>query len=188
VRSLFSIAKVLLAAELFLASVAQASSPAISLSFDELVEHPTKYNGRQVSVRAYAVTSCTECNVFYASRQAARAASARGTISKHGISIGRVARGYALPKWFAMRLFKVPPHTEGYDGYVHIVGTFRYIDLTPAPTLKPKKITEVQRRDGVVEREIVTMKNGFGWWGLYDKTITNMTECLPLGPPVPSGL
>ena len=109
-------------------------------------------------------------------------------MTKEGISIGKVARGYSLPKWFAMRLFKVPPHSQGYDGYVHVVGTFRYIDLTPAPTPKPKKITEVPQSNGVVEREVVTMKVGFGWWGLYDKTITDMTECFPIEPPLPSGL
>ena len=88
-----------------------------------------------------------------------------------------------------MRLFKVPPHTEGYDGYVHVVGTFRYIDLTPAPTPKPKKITGLPRGPGgEVEREVVMMKVGFGMWGLYDKTITDMTECSSLGPPLPSGL
>jgi hypothetical protein len=58
-------------------------------------------------------------------------------MTKEGVSIGKVARGYALPKWFAMRLFKVPPRSQGYDGYVHVVGTFRYFDLTPAPTPKP---------------------------------------------------
>ena len=182
--------KTLLVAALLLARIAEAAPLPISLPLQQLVDHPAKYNGKRVSVRAYAVTSCTECNVFYVSREAAKRAYAHGTMTKEGISIGKVARGYALPKWFAMRLFKVPPHTEGYDGYVHVVGTFRYKDLTPAPTPKPKKVTKptTPRTEMDAERIVVEQKNGFGWWGLYDKTITDMTECLPLGPPVPSGL
>jgi hypothetical protein len=180
----------LIAAAMSIAPLAQAAPSPISLSFHQLVEHPANCNGKSVSVRAYAVTSCTECNVFYVSREAAKRAYARGTMTKEGISIGKVARGYAFPKWFAMRLFKVPPHNEGYDGYVHVVGTFRYKDLTPAPTPKPKKVTKptTPRTEMDAERIVVEQKNGFGWWGLYDKTITDMTECLPLGPPVPSGL
>jgi len=168
-------------------SSAAAQQP-LSVSFTELVKHPRKYDGQRVSVRAYALTSLYECDEFFASREAARKAHLRG-YTYDRMAIGRVKRGYALPKWFAMRLFKVPPHTEGYDGYVHVVGTFRYIDLTPAPTPKPKKITEVRRApNGEVEREVVMMKVGFGWWGVYDKTITDMTECTPIGPPLPSGL
>jgi hypothetical protein len=182
--------KSLIVAALLIAPLTQGASRPISISFHQLIENPAKYNGKRVSVRAYAVTSCTECNVFYASREGARHASVHGTITKQGISIGRMAKGYALPKSFAMRLFKVPPHTEGYDGYVHVVGTFRYKDLTPAPTPKPKKVTKptTPRTEMDAERIVVEQKNGFGWWGLYDKTITDMTECLPLGPPVPSGL
>src|SRR6266446_343928 len=160
-----------------------AAEQPLSVSFMELVKHPRKYDGRRVSVRAYALTSLYECYQFWASREAAR----KGHISGYthdSIAIGRVKRGYALPKWFATQLFKVPPHTEGYDGYVHVLGTFRYIDLTPAPTPKPKKITEVRRAPhGEAEREVVMMKVGFGWWGVYDKTITDMTECTPIGPP-----
>jgi hypothetical protein len=177
-----------LALLLVVASTVSAAEQPLSVSFVELVKHPRTYNGRRVSVRVYALTSLYECDEFWASREAAR----KGHISGYRrdcMSVGRVKRGYALPKRFAMRLFKVPPHTAGYDGYVHVVGTFRYIDLTPAPTPKPKKISEVPRGPGgEVEREIVTMKVGFGWWGNYDKTITDMTECNPIGPPVPSGL
>lgn len=182
--------RTLLAAALLLVRIAEAAPLPISLPLQQLVDHPAKYNGKRVSVRAYAVTSCTECNVFYVSREAAKRAYAHGTMTKEGVSIGKVARGYALPKWFAMRLFKVPPRSQGYDGYVHVVGTFRYFDLTPAPTPKPGKISEVPRSHGEdsAERKLVTSKVGFGWWGLYDKTITDMTECSPIGPPLPSGL
>lgn len=173
---------------LLIASSACATEPPLSVSFMELVKHPREYNGRRVSVRAYALTSLYECDQFWASREAARKGHITGYM-QDSMAISRVKRGYALPKCFAMRLFKVPPHTEGYDGYVHVVGTFRYIDLTPAPTPKPKKLTEVPRGPGgEVEREVVTMKVGFGTWGLYDKTITDMTECSPIGPPLPSGL
>jgi hypothetical protein len=176
-----------LALLLLIASSATAAEP-LTVSFTELVKHPRKYDGRHISVRAYALTSLYECNEFWASREAARRGHRSGDPHDR-MAIGRVKRGYALPRWFAMRLFKVPPHTEGYDGYVHVVGTFRYIDLTPGPTPKPKKITAAARYpNGEIEREIVWMKVGFGWWGVYDKTITDMTECTPIGPPLPSGL
>jgi len=170
-------------------SSAATEQQPLNVSFTELVKHPRTYDGRRVSVRAYALTSLYECNEFWASREAARRGHRSGDPHDRR-TIGRVKRGHALPRWFAMRLFKVPPHTEGYDGYVHVVGTFRYIDLTPAPAPKPKKnLSEVPRApNGEVEREIVTMKVGFGWWGVYDMTITDMTECTPIGPPLPSGL
>jgi hypothetical protein len=176
-----------LALLLLIASTATAAEP-LRVSFIELVKHPRKYDGRRVLVRAYALTSLYECNEFWASREAARRGHRSGDPHDR-MTIGRVKRGYALPRWFAIRLFKVPPHTEGYDGYVHVVGTFRYIDLTPAPTPKPKKLSEVSHApNGEIEREIVWQKVGFGWWGVYDKTITDMTECTPIGPPLPSGL
>jgi hypothetical protein len=117
-----------LALLLLIASSATAAEP-LTVSFTELVKHPRKYDGRHISVRAYALTSLYECNEFWASREAARRGHRSGDPHDR-MAIGRVKRGYALPRWFAMRLFKVPPHTEGYDGYVHVVGTFRYIDLT----------------------------------------------------------
>jgi hypothetical protein len=180
--------KLLVALLLVAITSSAAADQPLSISFTELVKHPRKYNGRLVSVRAYALTSLYECSELWASREAARKGHLDGYITE-AMAVGMVKRGYALPRWFALRLFKVRPHTEGYDGYVHIVGTFRYIDLTPDPTPTPKKLAEVPRSPGgEIEREVITMKVGFGQWGLYDKTITDMTECTPIGPPLPSGL
>ena len=135
-------------------SAAGAAEPPLVVSFTDLVKHPLRYNGRRISTRAYAVTSLYECEEFWGSREAARAGYRSGYRDK-AISIGRVAHGYALPRWFAVRLFKVPPHTEGYDGYVQVVGTFQYTDLTPAPTPRPETLAQQPTRPGdEVERVI----------------------------------
>jgi hypothetical protein len=167
---------------IFVPLIAGAAEPPLALDFVDLVKHPQRYDGRRVAVRAYALTSLYECSEFWPSREAARRGHLRPTTSEPCIAIGRVAAGYALPKSFATRLFKLPPRREGYDGYVHVVGTFRYVDLTPAPTPRAKKLS------GPPERVVVMQTMGFGTHGVYDKTITDMTECTPIGPPLPSGL
>jgi hypothetical protein len=42
----------------------QAAWRPFSVSFHELIQHPTKYNGKGVSIRAYVVTSYTHCGEF----------------------------------------------------------------------------------------------------------------------------
>jgi hypothetical protein len=174
---------------------AGAAEPPLTVSFADLVKHPQRYDGRRVSVRAYALTSPYECSEFWQSRELARHHYLRRTTTRPCIAIGRVAAGHALPKWFAARLFKLPPRREGYDGYVHVVGTFRFIDLqaldalrNPTPTPRPTKLKEPPTKNPEAERVIVWRTVGFGTFGLYDKTITDMTECTPIGPPLPSGI
>jgi len=47
---------------------------------------------------------------------------------------------------------------------VHVVGTFRYIDLTPAPTPRLKKL-QTYASSAEVERVVVWQKVGFGTFG-----------------------
>jgi hypothetical protein len=175
--------------------IAGAAEQPLTVSFADLVKHPQRYDDRRVSVRAYALTSPYECSEFWQSRESARYHYFHHTTKSPCMAIGRIAPGHALPKLFATRLFKLPPRREGYDGYVHVVGTFRYIDLealdrlrnpSPAPRLTKSKRSPTKNPEA--ERIIVTHTVGFGTWGLYDKTITDMTECTPIGPPLPSGI
>jgi hypothetical protein len=124
--------------------------------FRELVKHPRKYNGKRVSVRAYVVTSCTHCGEFWESVKAARDSQVHPSPVLQCVAIGGYRRGYMLPKWFARRL-----DSQDYDGYVHVVGRFEY--------------TQDERID-----------HRFGWYGSFDKRITDITELIPLGPPIPA--
>ena len=124
--------------------------------FRDLVKHPKKFNGKRVSVRAYVVTSCTHCGEFWESVKAARDSQVHPPRVLQCVAIGRYRRGYLLPKWFAHRL-----DSQDYDGYVHVVGRFGYTEST-----------EIDRR--------------FGWFGVDDKRITDITELTPLGQPIPA--
>jgi hypothetical protein len=132
------------------------AAPPAEVPFSELVKHPRKYNGKRVSVRAYVVTSCTHCGEFWESVKAARNSQVHNSPVLQCVAIGGYRRGYLLPKWFARRL-----DSQDYDGYVHVVGRFEYI-----------QDTRINRR--------------FGWYGLFDKQITDIAELIPLGAPIPA--
>ena len=159
--------------------LAQAAPPPISISFRELVDHPAKYNGKRVSVRAYIVTSCTHCGEFWESVKAARDSRVHDSRVQNWVAIGGYRPGYLLPKWFARRL-----DSQDYDGYVRVVGRFEYRRLTQriAPQLKSR----APLPPGEVEHDFVRTTVGFGWMGLNDKQITDITELVPLGPPIPA--
>jgi hypothetical protein len=96
-------------AALLIAPLAQAAPP-ISLSFHELVEHPAKYNGKRVSVRAYLVTSCEHCGEFFADVHCARHHRA-----KHGVAIGRLVKASLMDSWPRNRIASVQYKTPN-DG------------------------------------------------------------------------
>jgi hypothetical protein len=77
-------------AALLIVPLAQAASPPISVPFRELIEHPAKYNGKRVSVRAYLVTSCTHCGEFWESVKAARDSRVHDSPVQNWIAIGRL--------------------------------------------------------------------------------------------------
>jgi hypothetical protein len=156
-------------AALLIAPLAQAAPP-ISLSFHELVEHPAKYNGKRVSVRAYLVTSCEHCGEFFADVHCARHHRA-----KHGVAIGRLVKASLMDSWPRNRIASVQYKTPN-DGFVQVTGTFRWNDTSrPVPP----------SHDPQVERIGV---GGFGWMSIDDKTITDITEYRPVGKNIPSGL
>ena len=78
------------------------------------------------------------------------------------VAIGGYRGGYLLPKWLAHKL-----DSQDYDGYVRVVGRFEYVEKV---------------RDG----QVVNALQGFGWYRLDDKEITDITELTPLGPPIPA--
>ena len=126
---------------IFLCEIAQAAPPR-EVPFRELVNHPRKYNGKRVSVRAYVVTSCVHCGEFWASVKAARDSRVHDSVVSQCIAIGGYRRGYLLPKWFAHRL-----DSQDYDGYVRVVGRFEYGDKPMQgfgwPRLDDKQITDI---------------------------------------------
>jgi apolipoprotein N-acyltransferase len=145
---------------LMAAPAMEAGTSAAAVSFGDLVNHPEKYNGKRVSVRAYLVTSCTHCREFWASVQSARDSRIHERGSQNWITFGDLARGFALPKWLEYKI-----RNQNYDGYVRVTGTFQYVHMT---------------------RE--TALTGFGWGRLDDKQITEITQLQPLGPPIPAGI
>jgi len=146
---------------LLVCASAHAAPPA-EVPFTELLKHPRKYNGKRVSVRAYVVTSCTHCGEFWESVKAARDSRVHDSPVLQCVAIGGYRRGYLLPKWLAHKL-----DSQDYDGYVRVVGRFEYVEKV---------------RDG----QVVNALQGFGWYRLDDKEITDITELTPLGPPIPA--
>jgi hypothetical protein len=156
-------------AALLIEPLAQAAALPIALSFHELVEHPAKYNGKRVSVRAYLVTSCTHCGEFFADR-----ACARHHRDKHSVAIGRLVKASLMDIWPRGRLALVTPKVPN-DGFVFVTGTFRWND-TSLPV--PKEADSI----GWVR------VGGFGWMGNDDTTITDITVYHPIGPNIPAGI
>jgi hypothetical protein len=141
-----------------IATVGQAGSSPVDVSLNQLINHPDRYNGKRVSVRAYLVTSCTHCRELWASVQAARESRVRDSSVQNWISFGDLARSIMLSKVLSDGLKR-----QDYDGYVRVTGKFRYKRLTAQ-----------------------TLLTGFGWGHLNDKQITEVTQLQPLGPPIPA--
>jgi hypothetical protein len=144
--------RILVALSLLITAMTQASISRLPVSFDELVEHPHKYSGKMVSVRAYLVTSCAHCRDLWASAEAARDPDKLAHMTVNTIALGNLAQSLVLPKEFYERLKR-----QDFDGYVQITGTFQYVQMT--------------RKTGA---------RGFGWDRLADKQIGNITELRPL--------
>ncbi len=139
-------------------TVGEAGSPSVDVSFDQLVNHPERYNGKRVSVRAYLVTSCAHCRELWASIQSARDSRVRDSSFQNWISLGDLKSGRGVSKALSDRLKR-----HEYDGYVQVTGEFQYKRMTAH-----------------------TLLTGFGWGRLNDKQITNVTHFQPLGPRIPA--
>ena len=162
--------KTAVVAMFLVAPLTQAAAPPISLSFHQLVEHPAKYNGRRVSVRAYLVTSCEHCGEFFADPDCAR--HHRG---KHSVAIGSLLKPSLMDAWPRRRLVLLHPKIPN-DGFVYVVGIFRWNDTTlPVPRSHDPHVRYVR-------------VGGFGWMSIDDKTITDISVYQPSGPNIPAGI
>jgi hypothetical protein len=159
-----------LIAALLIAPIAHAAVPPIPVSFHELVEHPAKYNGKRVSVRAYLVTSCEHCGEFFADVNCARHHR-----DKHRVAIGRLVKPSLMDAWPKSRLAMTKPKVPN-DGFVFVTGTFRWNDTSrPVPPSKDPQIERIRA-------------GGYGWMSIDDKTITDITEYRPDGGNIPAGI
>jgi hypothetical protein len=158
------------AAALAASNASSASEPPIRVDFNQLIKYPKKYNGKQVEVTGYWVTSCAHCSVLYPSFEAEQ----RAPLSGKWIYLGSFARNIQIPNAFRKRILKPYPD---YDGYVRVVGKFEAVEMQ-----KPKVVS----RSDKTERVIITQ--GFGWMGTESKQITQVTKLEPIGPPLPSNI
>jgi hypothetical protein len=170
-------------AALLIVPLTQAASPPVLLSFRELVDHPAKYNGKRVSIRAYIVTSCTHCGEFWESVKAARDSRVHDSPVQNWIAIGRLVKPSLMDIWPRNRLTLVHPKVPN-DGFVFVTGRFDYRPLTRRVLPQPK--SKAPLRPGEGERQIIETTVGFGWMSIDDKQITDITEYRPLGPPIPA--
>jgi hypothetical protein len=162
-------------AALLIVPLAQAASPPTAVSFRQLIEHPAKYNGKRVSVRAYVVTSCEHCGEFWESVKAARDSRVHDSPVQNWIAIGRLVKPSLIDSWPRSRLALVHPKVPN-DGFVFVTGTFRWNNTSRAVP---------RTRDSRVEYVRV---GGFGWMSIDDKTITDITEYRPIGGNIPAGI
>jgi len=162
-------------AALLIVPLAQAASPRISVSFRDLVEHPAKYNGKRVSVRAYVVTSCEHCGEFWESVKTARDSRVHDSRMQNWIAIGRLVKPSLMDSWPHSRLTLVQPKVPN-DGFVFVTGTFHWNDTSrPVPHSRDPRVEYVR-------------VGGFGWMSIDDKIITDITAYRPIGPSIPAGI
>jgi hypothetical protein len=159
-------------------SKSTSESP-IKISVTGLFKYPEKYHGKKVEVFGYWVTSCAHCSDLYPSFEEEQR-KPYGTY----VALGDL-RQARMPRSFRAMLEK---SWGNYDGYVRVVGTFRYTPIpdwvgkpvNPQPSPKP----HVKQRSSAgdeVERVIV-----WGWNGPPVKQIVEITNFEPVGPPLPS--
>ena len=144
-----------------------------------LFKYPEKYQGKTVEVFGYWVTSCAHCSDLYPSFEEEQRRP-YGTY----IALGDL-RQARMPQSLRAMLEK---SWGDYDGYVRVVGTFRY---TPIPDWVGKPVNpqpspehHMNQRSSAgneVGRTVVP-----GWNGPPVKQIVEITKVEPIGRPIPS--
>jgi hypothetical protein len=129
-----------------------ASSIPIEVLIQQLVATPQQFNGKQVSVTGYFdVTETHACDL--------RATKTRPNDNRPLINI-------EIPRGSELALKRL---TQNFTKLIraHIVGTFQYRYVGP--------IKESPVHGDPYVQKIVTMQTGYGWEGLWDKQITNIS-------------
>lgn len=143
---------------LLLMSLAASAKP-VEVTVDQLVATPKQFTGKQVSVTGYFDTTVHHgCDL--------RARRSRPDDGRQYINI-------VVPK-AAVPAVKHLTHNFTRVVRAHIVGTFQYRYVGPIAERDIKYDHPLP--PGEVERKIVTMQLGFGWMGLWDKQITDITQ------------
>jgi hypothetical protein len=142
----------LAAALILAASAALGDSKPIEVSIQQLVATPLRFNGKRVAVTGYFDTVETHaCDL--------RATKKRPDDNRQLINI-------VIPRGSESTLQRL---TQNFTRVVRarIIGTFQYTYVGPIKETSVYGDPHVQK--------IVTMQTGFGWGGLYDKQIANIS-------------
>ena len=134
-------------------TLAAATSKPLHVTVDQLIAAPKQFNGKRVSVTGYFDTTVHHgCDL--------RPRRKLSDDPRQRVNI--VVPESAVPT--------VKSLTHDFTRVVraHIVGTFQYRYVGPI------KETPVHGDPNV--QKIVTMQTGFGWEGLWDKQITNISD------------
>jgi len=136
-----------------IASSALGTSKPVEVAVDQLVSAPKQFDGKRVSVTGYFDTTVHHgCDL--------RAHKRRPEEGRQYINI--VVPERSLPE--------VKRLTHNFTKVVraHIVGTFQYRYVGTVGKERPVP--------GDPNVKIVYFQSGFGWMGLWDKQITNITD------------
>jgi len=136
-----------------------ASEKPIVVSAAQLLANPRSFNGKRVCVVGYLRPPDPHTSLFYPNEDKAR--------KIHDAHDGIVVFA-ALSRGSHNQVQNVD------HGYVKVVGKFRHIHLWRKEVPNPK---------GGLERTLVTANVGYGWGGLHENTIEEITELTPVPRP-----
>jgi hypothetical protein len=137
----------------------EAGSPAsISVSMRELIQKPKQFNGKRISVVAFYGWGG---HARYLCEDAKAALNDRG---EHKV----------FPKLDNARIAKKTLLKIPFNSFVRVVGTFQYKDTTPK---EGHRVSDDPFVSGVT-----LVPEGFGWMGIFDKQITDITQFISVSP------
>jgi len=136
-----------------------ASDKPLPVSAAQLLSAPRTFNGKRVFVLGYLAPPDPHTPLLYPSEAAAR----RTHNARDGIVV------FVLPPKIS------PPQIQRLEhGYIRVVGTFRHIHLWRKERPSPR---------GGIERSVVTANSGYGWDGLHENALEDITELKSVARP-----
>lgn len=159
-------------------STSRSKAP-VRVGVTGLFTYPEKYQGKTVEVFGYWVTSCAHCSHLYPSFEEEQK---KPYVTFIALGDLRQAR---MPESLRTRLEK---SWGEYDGYVRVVGTFRYAPIPEwvGKPLNPQPSSKRQVRPRSSAGDEVERTTVWGWNGPPVKQIVEITKLEPVGPPIPS--